>query len=40
VQSLADLGEISAGIAHEFRNSLSTISVTSGWRGERIHLPK
>lgn len=25
VQNLADLGEISAGIAHEFRNSLSTI---------------
>lgn len=25
MQSLADLGEISAGIAHEFRNSLSTI---------------
>jgi signal transduction histidine kinase len=25
LQSLADLGEISAGIAHEFRNSLSTI---------------
>jgi signal transduction histidine kinase len=25
VQSLADLGEMSAGIAHEFRNSLSTI---------------
>jgi signal transduction histidine kinase len=25
MQSLADLGEMSAGIAHEFRNSLSTI---------------
>jgi signal transduction histidine kinase len=25
IQSLADLGELSAGIAHEFRNSLSTI---------------
>jgi PAS domain S-box-containing protein len=25
IQSLADLGEMSAGIAHEFRNSLSTI---------------
>jgi signal transduction histidine kinase len=26
MQSLADLGEMSAGIAHEFRNSLSTIA--------------
>jgi signal transduction histidine kinase len=25
IQSLADLGEISAGIAHEFRNSLATV---------------
>lgn len=44
LQTLADLGEISAGIAHEFRNSLSTIRgyltllrrETSGAGEERI----
>jgi signal transduction histidine kinase len=45
MQSLADLGEMSAGIAHEFRNSLSTVlgylrmvrkEVTSGVAAERL----
>jgi signal transduction histidine kinase len=44
MQSLADLGELSAGIAHEFRNSLSTIlgylhlaqRTASGDAGDRL----